>query len=184
MGLMKSPLGMCLLGCLFLAPLAATPSAQEPVDGARVLAAQDLPASAPPETEAGGVELLQHLFQLGAVHEGMGRHVGDVARPVATGVEVQLYATPAGKERLTDHDAGGIIPGGPPTKNAARPAGEWNHMHVLCENGTILVTLNGELVHTMSLDHARIADRPRTGRIGFQDHSLPLALRRWRVRRL
>ena len=109
-------------------------------------------------------------------------HVGDVAQPVKSGVEVQLYATPAGKKRLTDHDAGGIIPGGPPTENAANPAGEWNHMHVLVENGVILVTLNGRLVHTMALDHKAINDRPRKGAIGFQDHSLPLEIKNWRVR--
>lgn len=111
-------------------------------------------------------------------------HVGDKKRPVGTGVEVQIFDTVKDKQRLTDHDAGGIIPGGPPSKNAAQPTGEWNHMHVLCENGTILVTLNGKLVHTMALDHKRIADRPATGSIGFQDHSLPLELRRLRVRRL
>ena len=111
-------------------------------------------------------------------------HVGDEARPVATGVEVQLYATAKGKKRLTDHDAGGIIPGGPPTENAAKPAGEWNHMHVRCEDGAIYVTLNGRFVHEMPLDHPRIADRPRTGSIGFQDHSLPLQVRNWRVRSL
>ena len=106
------------------------------------------------------------------------------ATPVATGVEVQIYDTPVDKKRLTDHDSGGIIPGGPPSSNAAKPTGEWNHMHVLCENGSILVTLNGKLVHKMALDHKSIADRPRSGAIGFQDHSLPLELRRWRVRRL
>ncbi|MFT4511369.1 MAG: hypothetical protein ACI91B_000044 [Planctomycetota bacterium] len=111
-------------------------------------------------------------------------HVGDQAKPVATGVEVQLYATPADKKRLTDHDAGGIIPGGPPSSNASKPAGEWNHMHVLCEDGTVLVTLNGRLVHKMALDNKRIADRPRTGSIGFQDHSLPLQLRNLRIRSL
>ena len=111
-------------------------------------------------------------------------HVGDRAQPVRTGVEVQLYATPPGKERLTDHDAGGIIPGGPPSENAARPAPEWNHMHVRVEDGEIRVTLNGRLVHVMPLDHRAIADRPATGAIGFQDHSLPLDLRRFRVRKL
>ena len=111
-------------------------------------------------------------------------HVGDKAQPVRTGVEVQLYATPAGRKRLTDHDAGGIIPGGPPAENAATPAPAWNRMRVRCENGEIRVTLNGRLVHVMPLDHRAIADRPKTGAIGFQDHSLPLDLRRFRVRRL
>lgn len=111
-------------------------------------------------------------------------HVGDRAQPVKTGVEVQLYATPAGKKRLTDHDAGGIIPGGPPSSNQAKPAGEWNHMLVQVEHGTIRVTLNGRLVHVMALDHERIKDRPRQGSIGFQDHSLPLQLKNLRIRSL
>ena len=111
-------------------------------------------------------------------------HVGDRANPVPTGVEVQLYATPAQKKRLTDHDAGGIIPGGPPSANAAKPAPSWNHMHVRVEGGEVRVTLNGRLVHVMSLQHRAIADRPATGAIGFQDHSLPLDLRRLRVRKL
>lgn len=111
-------------------------------------------------------------------------HVGDTQKPVQTGVEVQLFATASDKLALTDHDAGGIIPGGPPSKNAAKPAGEWHRMHVLCEDGVVLVTLNGQLVHKMALDHQKIADRPRSGAIGFQDHSMPLQLRNLRVRSL
>ena len=57
-------------------------------------------------------------------------------------------------------------------------------MHVRVEGGEIRVTLNGRLVHVMALDHRAIADRPATGAIGFQDHSLPLDLRRFRVRKL
>ena len=113
-------------------------------------------------------------------------HVGDRAQPVRTGVEVQLYATPPEKpqKRLTDHDSGGIIPGGPPRENASQQPGSWNRMHVRVEAGEIHVTLNGRLVHVMALDHRAIADRPATGAIGFQDHSLPLELRRLRVRKL
>jgi len=113
-------------------------------------------------------------------------HVGDRAQPVRTGVEVQLYATPPEKpqKRLTDHDSGGIIPGGPPRENASQQPGSWNRMHVRVEDGEIHVTLNGRLVHVIALDHRAIADRPATGAIGFQDHSLPLELRRLRVRKL
>jgi hypothetical protein len=57
-------------------------------------------------------------------------------------------------------------------------------MHVRVEGGEVRVTLNGRLVHVMSLQHRVIADRPATGAIGFQDHSLPLDLRRLRVRKL
>ena len=44
--------------------------------------------------------------------------------------------------------------------------------------------LNGQLVHTMALDHKAINGRPRKGAIGFQDHSLPLDIKNWRVRSL
>src|SRR5438034_803011 len=59
-------------------------------------------------------------------------HVGDQKSPVAKGIEVQIYDS-AGKPadaKLSDHDSGGIIPGVPPTRNAAKPAGEWNRMQV------------------------------------------------------
>jgi hypothetical protein len=113
-------------------------------------------------------------------------HVGDLKDPVAKGIEVQIYdsgSKPKGA-KLTDHDSGGIIPGVPPKKNTARPAGEWNRMQVTCHDGKVTVVLNGEKVNEIPLDHAKIKDRPPTGYIGFQDHGLPLSLRNIRVRSL
>jgi hypothetical protein len=113
-------------------------------------------------------------------------HVGDRKDPVAKGIEVQIYDS-AGKTpgaKLTDHDSGGIIPGHPPKKNAARPAGQWNKMRVVCKGGRVTVTLNGEVVNEVPLDSPKIKDRPPAGYIGFQDHGLPLWLRHVRVREL
>lgn len=113
-------------------------------------------------------------------------HVGDLKSPVQKGIEVQLYdsgSKPAGA-KLTDHDSGGIIPGVPPTKNAARPAGEWNRMRVTVRDNKVTVALNGEVVNEVPLDHPRLKDRPASGYIGFQDHGLPLWLRNIRVREL
>lgn len=112
-------------------------------------------------------------------------HVGDRKNPVATGIEVQIYDSqtkPGGK--LTDHDSGGIIPGVPPKKNAAKPAGEWNRMQVTSKGDRLTVRLNGEVVNELSLDQGKLKDRPDTGYIGFQDHGLPLWLRNVRVRAL
>lgn len=113
-------------------------------------------------------------------------HVGDKKSPVAKGIEVQIYDSGSKKpgEKLGDHDSGGIIPGIPPTKNAAKPAGEWNRMKVVCKGGKVTVTLNGQVVNEVSLDDAKIKDRPASGYIGFQDHGLPLWLRNIRVREL
>jgi hypothetical protein len=113
-------------------------------------------------------------------------HVGDMKEPVKTGIEVQIYdsaSKPAGS-KLNDHDSGGIIPGIPPTKNVAKPAGEWNRMQVTCKDGKVTVKLNGETVNEASLDDKRISARPATGAIGFQDHGLPLWLRKIQVREL
>jgi hypothetical protein len=112
-------------------------------------------------------------------------NVGDKSSPVAKGIEVQIYDSHAkGDGKLTDHDSGGIIPGIPPTKNAARPAGEWNHFHIIRRGDQVTVKLNGEVVNEVSLDNPKIKDRPDRGYIGFQDHALPLALRNIRIREL
>jgi hypothetical protein len=113
-------------------------------------------------------------------------HVGNRKDPVRTGIEVQIYDS-AGKKpgaQLSDHDSGGLIPGIPPTKNAARPAGTWNRMKVTCKGNKVTVTLNGEVVNEAALDSRTIKDRPATGFVGFQDHGLPLALRNVYVREL
>lgn len=113
-------------------------------------------------------------------------HVGKVEKPVETGIEVQIYdsGTKAPGARLTDHDSGGIIPGLPPKKNTAKPAGEWNHMQVTSKGDKVTVRLNGEVVNEVSLDHEKLKARPKSGAIGFQDHGLPLWLRNIRVREL
>jgi hypothetical protein len=113
-------------------------------------------------------------------------HVGDRNDPVSEGIEVQIHDSHGKPEgvKLTDHDSGGIIPGLPPTRNTAKKADEWNTFHITCQEGKVIVRLNGEVVNEVPLDHPRIKDRPATGYIGFQDHGLPLSLRNIRIRAL
>jgi 3-keto-disaccharide hydrolase len=113
-------------------------------------------------------------------------HVGDLKDPVKHGIEVQLYdsASKPKDAKLTDHDSGGIIPGVPPTKNTAKPAGEWNKMLVTVKGNKVTVKLNDVVVNDLPLDYKTIKDRPPTGYIGFQDHGLPLWLRNIKVREL
>jgi hypothetical protein len=113
-------------------------------------------------------------------------HVGDLKSPVATGIEVQIYDShgkPAGA-KLTDHDSGGIIPGTPPTKNAAKPAGEWNRFLITVKGRNLTVRLNGEVVNEVDLGDPKFKGRPKAGYLGFQDHGLPLWLRNIRIREL
>ncbi len=84
------------------------------------------------------------------------------------------------------HDTGAIYDLVMPSKNAMKPAGEWNHMVVICDRNKIAVELNGEVVTRMDLDEWTEPNRrpdgsqhkfdvaykthPRQGYIGLQDH--------------
>ncbi len=113
-------------------------------------------------------------------------HVGDKKDPVATGIEVQIYdsGSKAKDAKLTDHDSGGIIPGAAPTKNTAKPAGEWNRFLITVKDNKLKVELNGQTVNEIDLSKGQLKSRPETGWIGFQDHGLPLWLRNIRIREL
>jgi hypothetical protein len=111
-------------------------------------------------------------------------NVSDRNNPVSKGIEVQIYDTDPNKDKLTDHDSGGVIPGIPPTKNTARPAGEWNHFEITVQGETLTVKLNGEVVNEVNLKQPKLEGRPDRGYIGFQDHGLPLALRKITIREL
>lgn len=112
--------------------------------------------------------------------------VGDMNDPVAKGIEVQIYdsASAPPSKPLNDHDSGGIIPSIPPTKRVAKPAGEWNKFQITSKADKLTVVLNGETVNVVDLAGGKLASRPKTGNIGFQDHGLPLELRNIRVKEL
>ena len=129
------------------------------------------------------IEFEYKLEQRG--NSGFYFRVGDVDDPVKQGIEVQLYDTDPDKPRnkLSDHDSGGIIPGLKPHRNAAKPAGQWNKVEVMHFDDKIVVMLNGVNVNAHDLGPGgQLAKRPRTGWIGFQDHGLPMSLRNIRIR--
>ena len=118
-------------------------------------------------------------------NSGFFLHVGDKESPVEHGIEVQIYdTTEQSASELTDHDAGGVIPGFHATKNTAHPAGEWNHYHITADGDQLKVELNGHIVNDVDLSSDVLRNRPRKGYIGFQDEGRPLKLRNLRVREL
>jgi hypothetical protein len=84
------------------------------------------------------------------------------------------------------HDTGALYDLAKPTKNAMKPAGEWNHLVVTCDGPVIEVELNGEKVTRADLSRftepykrpdgtphkfdVAYKDHPRKGYIGLQDH--------------
>lgn len=109
--------------------------------------------------------------------------IADQANPVTSGFEVQINDT-HGKEKLTAHDCGGVISTAAPTKNAAKPAGEWNRMIVTMKGDDLKVELNGETVVDIDLKKASKKPVPDAGYISLQDHGLNLFFRNLRLKEL
>ena len=116
-------------------------------------------------------------------NSGVFIRVRDADRPVGSGIEVQINDS-HGRKRVGAHDCGGIIGTVGPTKNMAKPAGEWNRMIVTCRGPRLQVQLNGEKIVDLQLDKSRAKDRPLTGYVGLQDHGLPIWFRSVKLREL
>ena len=84
------------------------------------------------------------------------------------------------------HDTGALYDLVKPTRNAMKPALEWNQMELTCRGPLVRVVLNGVPVLKTNLDHFdkkhtrpdgtphkfpfAFKDHPRRGYIGLQDH--------------
>lgn len=98
------------------------------------------------------------------------------------GIEIAIDDT----EGADYHDTGAVYDLAKPTKNAMRPAGEWNQLEITCLENTLDVKLNGKRVNHVDLDaftapnrrpdgsehkfDVIYKDHPRRGYIGLQDH--------------
>jgi hypothetical protein len=98
------------------------------------------------------------------------------------GIEIAIDDT----RKAGYHDTGAIYDLVKPSKNAMKPAGEWNHIVITSKDNLIEVTLNGERVTRMDLDQwaeknkrpdgsdhkfdVAYKEHPRRGYIGLQDH--------------
>ena len=117
-------------------------------------------------------------------NSGVFVRVKDRKDPVDTGIEVQILDSHGDDEPLGPHDCGGIIGTKGPSKNMAKPAGQWNHMVVTCNGSHMKVKLNGEQIIDLDLSESAVKDRPLKGYIGLQDHGLPLWFRDIKIKEL
>ncbi len=116
-------------------------------------------------------------------NSGVFLRVGDRMSQVSTGFEVQILDT-HGLAKPGNHDCGGVIGAAAPSKNMAKPAGEWNRYVITCQGNRLKVELNGEQIHDLELDKSAIKDRPAEGYIGFQDEAKPVWYRNVRIKEL
>jgi hypothetical protein len=98
------------------------------------------------------------------------------------------------------HDTGALYDLVQPTRNAMKPAGDWNQMEIACLTNRIEVVLNGEAVLRADLDqfttpHRRpdgtphkfdeaFKNHPRRGYLGLQDHGQPCWFRNIKLKPL
>lgn len=118
---------------------------------------------------------------------------------VQGGMEIQLLDS-YGRKRAGKHDLGALYDCQAPSKNMAKPAGEWQHMVLTANDNLITVVLNGEKIVEVDLNQwteprknpdgsknkfkTAYKDMPRTGHIGFQDHGHKVWFRNIKIKRL
>lgn len=116
-------------------------------------------------------------------NSGVFLRVGDPASQVKTGFEVQILDT-HDKPNPGNHDCGGVIGTAAPSKNMAKPAGEWNRYVITLKGSQLKVELNGEQIHDLDLSKSAVKDRPLEGYIGFQDEAKRVWYRNVRIKEL
>lgn len=118
-------------------------------------------------------------------NSGLYFRCADDIDPTKSGFEVQILDSHGVTKELGHHDMGGIIKTQGASKNASKPAGEWNRMTVSMAGDRLVVVLNGECIQDFNLREKKPADKdlPATGRIAIQDHGQPFAVRNIRIRK-
>lgn len=117
-------------------------------------------------------------------NSGVFVRTGETKNPVDTAIEVQILDSHGNTKPLTHHDCGGIIKTQAPSKNMAKPFGEWNRMIVTCKGNNLQVNLNGEKIIDIDLSKGAMKHCPPTGYIGLQDHGEPIWFRNIKIEEL
>jgi len=133
------------------------------------------------------------------VNSGVFFRWADLRDPVQTGIEMQILDS-YGREKPGRHDCGAIYDCLAPTKNACKPAGEWDKLRLTCRDNLIWIDMNGKRIVYMNLDKWTTArqnldgsgnkfntaykDMPRKGYIGLQDHGGKIWFRNIKIKPL
>ncbi len=132
-------------------------------------------------------------------NSGIFFRTGNIADPVQTGMEMQIYDTATHTE-MVKNDSGALYDLVAPSTNTMKPAGEWNHTVITCRDNMVTIELNGTQIVSADLDqwteahknpdgtenkfNLPLKDFPREGHIGLQDHGHPVWFRNVTVTKL
>lgn len=104
--------------------------------------------------------------------------------PSAVSFEIQLLDDDAEKHKklVPAQFTGSVYKIVAPSKRAARPVGEWNHIRVTADGDHIVVILNGQtVVDATGKEYPEILKRSTRGFIGLQDHHTACSFRNIRI---
>lgn len=105
------------------------------------------------------------------------------SRSLGRFIEVEVSDSYGKEGPLTTDDCGAVQKVTPPSKNMAKPPGQWNRMMITCNGSQVQVELNGEQV--VDLDYAKLErTAPSSGSIGLQDWGHPVWFRNVRIKEL
>jgi hypothetical protein len=123
----------------------------------------------------------------------------NVNDPVQTGIEMQVYNVPRNPQPVKN-DCGAVYDLLAPSVYADKPAGEWNHVVLTCDDNIITIDLNDVRIIDMNIDNwdtagmnpdgtknkfsRALKDFKREGYIGFQEHGDPVWFRNVKIKRL
>lgn len=69
-----------------------------------------------------------------------------------------------------------------PSRQATKPAGEWNHMRITADRDHVMVVINGQVVvDATGREYPELLNRSPKGAIGFQNHRTPVWFRNIRI---
>jgi len=128
-------------------------------------------------------------------NSGVFIRTGSLQNWINTAIEVQIHATTDG----TKHgQCGAIYDCLPPSKDATKKPGQWNHYVITCLDNKIYVNLNGEDIIDMDLNlwtevgknpqgtrnkfKGAYKNMPREGHLGFQYHGNPVWFRNLKIK--
>lgn len=128
--------------------------------------------------------VLEFEWKLGEQgNSGCGLRFPTEGDPAFEGIELQMADTRYNPQAKDSELTGGLYRAVAPKKQVYKPT-EWNHYKVTMKGPLVTVVLNGETILDLNLDEQKetvkrhdgkdakpLAERPRRGRIGFQELS-------------
>lgn len=122
-------------------------------------------------------------------NSGMFVRATEKGNPAFTGMEIQILGDHGKKPDV--HSSHSLYGSVAPTKNMAKPAGEWNTVMIICKKRRLKARVNGEWVFDVDLDDKSLpfqskalSKRARKGYLGMQHHGSLVEFRNLRVKEI